>query len=305
MPKGNGACPYCPGHEAETPPEIAAYRTNGQPSNSSEWLVRVIPERVPLLQIEGNIRREGQGIFDRVSGRGASELVIEHPEHGAAWDLLPVEAVERVLWMYRERIADLYQDDQIRSILIRRRESTPAGPISHPVSRIVGAPIVFDDLRLELATARHHYAYKQRCLFCDMLRQERQEGTRVVEETPQFLVYAPYASRRPFEIWLVPKIHRHRFEATAPEELADLASTLQSLFRRLHAVQPGAPVEFMLHTSPNARMRLREDEWRSLHEDYHWHIELAPGMESHEDVGGFAVNPIPPEVAARRLREAR
>ncbi len=304
-PKDNGGCPFCPGHEAETPPEIAAYRTNGQYPNGSDWIVRVIPERAPLLQIEGNILREGQGIFDRVSGRGASELVIEHPEHGSAWDRLPTEAVERILWMYRERIADLYRDDQIRSILIRRRECIPQDPISHQVSRILGAPIVFDDLRRELATARLHYVYKQRCLYCDVLSQERQEGARVVQESPSFLVYTPYGSRRPFETWLVPLIHRHRFEATASEELADLARTLQVVFQRLHAVQPHVPVELTLHTAPNARMRLREDEWRSLHDDYHWHIELAPDAGAHEDVGGFAVNPVPPEEAAKRLREAR
>ena len=300
----NSPCPFCPGREAETPPEIAAYRTNGQPPNSSEWLVRVIPERGPLLQIEGDIHRVGLGVFDHVSGRGASELVIEHPEHGSTWDSLPTEAVERVLWMYRERIVDLYRDVQIRAVLIWRTERPPADPFCHPVSRILGAPIVFDDLRVELAAARRYFTYKQRCLFCDILHQERQEGVRVVQEMPGFLVYTPYSARRPFETWVVPTTHRHDFEASSAGELADLARCLQAVLRRLHAVQPGVPVEFTLHTAPNATMRLREDEWRSLPEDYHWHIELAPCGGPPENVGGFAVNRVPPEAAARRLREA-
>ena len=301
---GSSPCPYCPGRETETPPEIVAYRTNGQPPNSPEWLVRVIPDRAPLLQIEGAIQRIALGLFDHMSGRGASELVIEHPEHGSTWDALPAEAIERVLWMYRERIVDLYRDDQIRAVLIWRTEHPPTDRWCHPVSRILGAPIVFDDLRVELAAARRYFAYKQRCLFCDILCQERQEGSRVVQEAPGFLVYTPYSSRRPFETWVVPTTHRHGFEASAAGEMANLARCLQAVFRRLHAVYPGLPVEFTLHTAPNATMRLRDDDWRSLPEDYHWHIELAPSGGPPETVGGFAVNRVPPEVAAKRLREA-
>jgi UDPglucose--hexose-1-phosphate uridylyltransferase len=141
---GNGACPFCPGQEAHTPAEIAAYRTNSQPPNSSKWLVRVIPEHAPLLQIEGDNYREGLGMYDKVSGRGASEIVIEHPDHNASWDTLPVGDIERVLWMYRDRVADLYRDPQIRAVLVLRRTRAAAASIAHPFSRVIGAPIVFD-----------------------------------------------------------------------------------------------------------------------------------------------------------------
>ncbi len=304
LPNGDDSCPFCPGYEAQTPPEIAAYRTNGQPANSSEWLVRVVPERAPLLQIEGDILREGLGIFDKVSGRGASEIVIEHPDHGGTWDHMPVEALERVLNMYRDRVADLYRDVQIRAVLIWRKEHTATHQTRHPVSRIVGSPLIFDDLRQELSAARQHFAYKQRCLYCDILRQERRDGSRVVEETSHFLVYTPYGSRRPFETWVVPTTHCHRFELIAPAEMAALAKTLQGTFRRLHAVQPGVPLEWTLHTAPNEAMRLHDEEWRSLPEDYHWHIEIAPDGPAQESIGGFAVNPVPPEAAAKLLRDA-
>jgi len=297
-------CPFCPGHETETPPEITAYRSDGQPPNSSEWLVRVVPERAPLLQVEGDIQREGLGIFDKVSGRGASELVIETPDHGASWDGLPVEDIERVLWMYRERIVDLYRDPQIRAVLVLRQERTLAAHITHPFSRIIGVPIIFDDLRQELATARQYFAYKQRCLYCDISRQERRDGLRVVIETPHFLVYTPYASRRPFETWVVPAIHRHRFEGSSPQEMTDLARTLQECLRRLHAAQRSTPLELSLHTAPNEAMRLRNEEWRTLSQDYHWHIEIRPEGALGDTLGGFAVNPVAPEQAARQLREA-
>jgi UDPglucose--hexose-1-phosphate uridylyltransferase len=300
----NAPCPYCPGHEASTPNEIAAYRTNGQPPNSSDWLLRVIPERAPLFQIEGDIQREGLGMFDRVSGRGASEILIEHPHHQACWDTLPVADLERILWMYRQRVEDLYRDRQIRSVLIYRYDPRPDSAIQHPVSRILGAPIVFDDIREELKAARDHYVRKQRCLFCDMLQQEGRQGERLIERTPSFLAYAPYGSRRAYETWLVPLKHRHRFEDTSPTEMTDLARSLQITMRRLHAVQPGVPVALALHTAPNAAMRLRDDEWRSLADDYHWHIEMAPVSPTVQGIGGFQVNPVAPETAARALRSA-
>ncbi len=303
-PSNGTRCPFCPGHEAETPPEITAYRSDGQPPNSSEWLVRVIPERAPLLQIEGDIQREGLGIFDKVSGRGASEIVIETPDHGASWDALPVGDIERVLWMYRERIVDLYRDPQIRAVLVSRQEPTPAARITHPFSRIIGVPIIFDDLRQELAAARQYFAYKQRCLYCDISRQERRDGLRIVADTPHFLVYTPYASRRPFETWVVPTAHSHRFEDSSPPVMLDLAGVLQIIVRRLHAAQPGVPLELSIHTAPNRAMRLRDDEWRTLADDYHWHIEIIPVGTARETLGGFAVNPIPPELSARQLRDS-
>ncbi len=297
-------CPFCPGHEGETPPEITAYRSDGQPPNSSEWLVRVIPERAPLLQIEGDIQREGLGIFDKVSGRGASEIVIETPDHRASWDALPAGEIERILWMYRERMIDLYRDPQIRAVLVSRREPTPATRITHPFSRIIGTPIIFDDLRQELATARQYFAYKQRCLYCDISHQERRDGQRIVTETPHFLVYTPYASRRPFETWVVPTAHCPRFEDSSPSVMSDLAGVLQVIVRRLHAAQPGVPLELSIHTAPNRAMRLRDDEWRTLTDDYHWHVEMAPRSQAWEAVGGFSVNPTPPEAAAKLLRDA-
>lgn len=300
----NGPCRLCPGHEAQTPPEIVAYRTNGQAPNSSDWLVRVIPDIAPLLQIEGDVLREGVGIFDKVSARGASEMVIENPDHNASWDTLQGIDVERVLRMYRERVEDLYRDGRIRAVLIVRHEAAPGAHISHPFSRILGAPVLFDDLRRELATAAQYFAYKQRCLYCDILQQESREGVRMIEETSRFLVYTPYGSRRPFETWVVPRTHCHRFERISPPEMAALARCLQEMFRRLHAVQPGVPLELTLHTAPNEAGRLKDAEWGTLPERYHWHIEIAPGGPDRETVGGFAVNATPPEAAARQLRDA-
>jgi UDPglucose--hexose-1-phosphate uridylyltransferase len=299
---GDGPCPFCPGQESCTPLEIAAFRSNGQPPNSSEWLVRVVPERAPFFQVEGDIQREGLGIFDRVSSRGASEILIEHPNHQASWETMAVADIERILWMYRQRIEDLYRDRQIRSVLVYRCERSASSRVQHPFSRILGAPIVFDDLREELKAARDHYARKQRCLYCDILNQEIQEGARVIARTTAFVVYAPYGSRRRYETWIVPSTHGHRFELGSPSEMTDLGRLLQTMTRSLHAVKPNHPIEMAIHTAPNGAMRLRGDDWRSLSEDYHWHIELAPIPDFADRIGGFHVNTVAPETAARHLR---
>ena len=301
----NGGCPFCPGAESETPPEIAAYRNGGREGNGPGWLVRVIPERAPLFQVEGTTRREGAGMFDRVSGRGASEIIIEHPDHRTSWDVMPVRDLERVLWMYRDRIIDLYRDPQIRAILILRRERTPSDRVTHPFSRVVGTPIVFDDLRYELSSARQHFKYKNRCLFCDIVHQERQDGIRVIEESKHFLVYAPYASPRAYETSVAPLIHRHRFQDFSTDQAADLALILQRTYRRFHAIQPSLPLELTLHTAPNENMRLRDDDWKTLSDDFHWHIEIAPRTPAVQRVGGFAVNSVRPELVSRQLRDVR
>ncbi len=300
---GNGLCPFCPGHEEQTPKEIAAYRTNGQSPDSPEWLLRVIPERAPILQIEGNIYREGFGIFDMVSGRGASEILIEAPDHENRWEVRTTESVERILRMYRDRIEDLYRDPQIRAVLILRRERSDATQILHPFSRILGIPIIFEDLRRELVAARHHFALKQRCLYCDIIRQESREGSRIVFQSSRFLTFTPYGSGRPFETWVLPIAHSAHFESLSEADITDLARSLREVSRRLHGTVPGAPLELCLHTAPNPGMRLREDEWETLPEDYHWHIEIAPGGVHPETVGGFYVNSVAPEIAARTLRD--
>lgn len=302
---GTGVCPFCPGHEAQTPNEIAAYRTNGQPPNSPEWLVRVIPERAPILQVEGNIYREGFGIFDMVTGRGASEILIEGPDHEGRWEARTPESVERIVRMYRDRIEDLYRDPQIRAALILRRERSDTTRVLHPFSRILGVPIIFEDLRRELVAARHHFALKQRCLYCDILRQESREGSRVIFQSPGFLTFTPYGSGRPFETWVLPTAHSAHFGSLSEADIADLARSLREVFRRLHVAVPQAPLDLCLHTAPNPAMRLREEEWETLPGDYHWHIEIVPGSIHPETIGGFYVNSVPPELAARKLREVQ
>jgi UDPglucose--hexose-1-phosphate uridylyltransferase len=299
-----GACPFCPGNEHLTPPEIAAYRPPSGGSKGAGWEVRVFPEQDPYFVIEENLVREGIGMFDRISTRGASEIVVESPDHHLTLDSADEVQIERILWMYRDRVKDLKRDLKIRNVVITRRYGKPGSRIRHPYSRILAAPIVFDDLRQELTQAREYFGYKRRCVFCDTIREEVAAGDRMIQETAHFAAFVPYAARVSFEVRILPRRHASGFEDIAPEEVADLARMLKSLTGLLGKAIGELSYEITLHTSPNLAVKIVQGEWDTLDRDYHWHLELLVAPEGKTTVSGIAVTDMLPEEAARILREA-
>ncbi len=304
-PPRQGDCPYCPGAEHLTPPEIAAYRKNGSAPNGPGWSVRVVPEADAYFRIEWEMVREGVGMFDMLTPRGASELILESPRHDDAFATMDPEALEAVLWMYRDRLIDLKRDNQIRDILVSRRHKKPGVPTHHPYSRISAIPIVFDEMRRELREAREYHQYKRRCLYCDMLRQEINAEERVVRLTPAFAAIVPYAGRGPLETWILPRQHGCSYEETLTAESSrDLAQLLSDYFRALAGGFGDPGYEMVLHTAPNLRSRILQGDWATIRDDYHWHIEVVVQPERTNRVGGIFVNETPPETSAAQLRRA-
>ncbi|MBI4561655.1 MAG: galactose-1-phosphate uridylyltransferase [Candidatus Rokubacteria bacterium] len=297
-------CPFCPGNEALTPPEIAAYRKDGSAPNTLGWQVRVIPEANPFFRVEWELIREGAGVYDKITPRGASELIIESPSHEDSLASMGEEQVERVLRMYRDRIEDLKRDSQIRDILVTRRYKKPGSRIAHPYSRVIAIPIIFDEVRRELQESREYYRYKRRCVFCDILRQEVGAEARVVRLTPFFLVLVPYVARAPLETWILPRQHHCAFEAISAEATGDLAQILSGYFQALSRGFGDPSFEMALHTVPNLASKLLQEEWATVSEDYHWHLEVSVQPERLNRVGGIFVNDLPPEDAAEQLRQA-
>jgi UDPglucose--hexose-1-phosphate uridylyltransferase len=298
-----GDCPFCPGNEHLTPPEIAAYRPQSG-STANSWDVRVFPERDPYFVIEENLVREGIGMFDRISTRGASEILVDSPDHDMRLESADESQIERILWMYRDRVKDLKRDLKIRNVVITRRCGKPGARIQHPYSRILAAPIVFDDLPQELTQAREYYAYKHRCVFCDTIREEIVTGDRLIQETPHFAAFVPYAARVPFEVRILPRRHAAGFEDISPDEVADLARTLKTLAGLLGKAIGDPSYEITLHTSPNLAIKIVQGEWDTIERDYHWHLEVMVQPERATAVSGIAVTDMLPEEAARILREA-
>ncbi len=307
-PKGSPSevtseCRLCPGAESAGPREIAACRKDGGAPNDPDWQVRVVPEVDPYFRLEWELVRAGVGMYDRITPRGASELVVESPRHDDTLATMPEEQIEAVLWMYRDRLTDLKRDSQIRDILISRHHKKPEVPRHHPYSRVSGGPIVFDEKRRELAEAREYYQYKRRCLYCDMIRQEIAAEERVVALTKHFVVFAPYAARLPLETWILPRQHACAFEdSLSADTVPDLARVVAGFFRALAGTFGDPGYELSLHTAPNLMTRILQGEWATIRGDYHWHVEIVGQPERANRVGGIYVNEVPPEEVARQLR---
>ena len=305
-PAGDGSeCPYCPGAEAASGPEIAAYRKDGSAPNTPGWMVRVVAERDPYFRIEDELVREGVGMFDMITPRGASELIVESPRHDDTLATMDPEQLEDVLWMYRDRLLDLKRDSQIRDILVSRRHKKPGVSHHHPYSRVTAIPIVFDEKRRELREVREYYQYKRRCLYCDLLRQEVTARERVVRLTKSFACIVPYAARGPLETWILPRRHGWSYEdALTAETAPELAGLLSHYFGALARSFDDPGYELVLYTAPNVRSRILLGEWATIRDDYHWHIEVVVHPESANRVGGILINQMLPEESARGLREA-
>ena len=162
--KGIGICPFCYGNESKTPPEVLQYGRNGSGPNTPGWQVRVVPNKFPALGIEGDLDREGEGLFDRMNGVGAHEVIIETPDHRSTLATMTEKQIEDVLWAFRDRMLDLKNDKRFRYILIFKNHGEAAGAsLEHPHSQLIALPIVPKRVREEVDSSRHYY-YRQGAL---------------------------------------------------------------------------------------------------------------------------------------------
>ena len=296
-----GFCPFCPGNEAKTPPEILAFRHGQGERDKPGWSVRVVPNKFPALGIEGNLDRRADGMYDRMNGIGAHEVIIETPNHAQTFADMPEKSIEDVLWAFRDRIVDLKQDRRFKYILIFKNHGEPAGAtLEHPHSQLIALPIVPRRVLDELEGAGQYYQLKERCIFCDIVHEESsEEEARLVAENRGFVTVSPYAPRFPFETCILPKNHEASFENTASGDFTNLAQMIKLVIGKMDAVLERPAYNMVLHTAPLAAQE---------HADYyHWHIELIPKLTKvagFEWGTGFYINPTSPEEAARYLREA-
>lgn len=301
VPKSPSFCPFCPGHEDKTPPEVYTFRPGGGAPNSPGWKVRVVPNKFPALQIEGTLDRRGEGLYDKMNGVGAHEVVIECPEHDLCLHELPVDHIAQILAAYRERVLDLHRDRRFRYVLIFKNQGSGAGAtIEHGHTQMIATPIIPRLVQEELEGSRRYFELKERCVFCDIIQQETAEndGRRVVTMNERFVALEPFAPRFPFETWILPRRHDAAFQSVEdPGEFRDFAAILKDVLWRLDKALNRPPYNFVIHTSPVSDGDL---------EYYHWHLEIMPKLSrvaGFEIGSGFYINPTPPEDAAQYLRE--
>ncbi len=301
------ACPFCEGSEEKTPPEVFSIRENRSRPNSPGWKVRVVPNKFPALLIEDNANRHATGIFDVVSGAGSHEVIIETPNHHDGLADLDNERIKEVLVAFRERIKELFRDSRLRYVLIFKNHKSKAGAsLMHSHSQLIATPMVPPIVKQELFASREHYRAKERCLICDLIKQESEYEERIVFETENYIIWSPFAASFPFETWILPRNHLHDYSLLNDGELSELAYVLRLNLFSIKNLLKDPPYNFVIHTSPSRFERPGHPEhWDSIVYDYHWHIEIIPRLTTiagFEWGAGLFINPTSPEAAADYLR---
>ncbi len=290
--------PFAEGNESATPPEIIAYRNAGSAPNGPGWRVRVVPNKFPALQVEGTLDKRGDGIYDMMNGIGAHEVIIECPQGETNMSRLSVENIREVLWVYRDRLVDLKKDRRLVHALIFKNKGVLAGAsLEHSHSQLMATPIIPISIWDELTGALEFYNYRGRCIYDDMIQQELATGTRIVLDTPNFVVFCPFASRFPFETWILPKQHSSHYENIPRQSVEELGGVLKTVLRKLELALDDPPYNYVLHTAPFDMGELPH---------YLWHIEIFPRLTrvaGFEWGSGFYINPVMPEQAAMFLRD--
>jgi UDPglucose--hexose-1-phosphate uridylyltransferase len=300
------ACPFCEGNEANTPAEIYAIRQKHTAPNTVGWELRVIPSIAPFLRIEGQLNRHGNGIYDLMNGVGAHEIILETSQHVYNMADLAQEQIEKVITCYIQRIVDLERDKRFKYVLVFKNHGWNAGSGKdrHTRSQLIATPVNPKRVKEELVGARQYFDYHERCVFCDLITQEIESKDRVILDLDGFVAVAPFASRFPFETWILPKKHSCDFTSLNAEERLNLARILKKTLLKLKEGLNDPPYNYVIHTAPFRRKKT--GYWKSIDFDYHWHIEIMPRLTKvagFEWGTGFYICPLPPEDAAKFLRE--
>jgi UDPglucose--hexose-1-phosphate uridylyltransferase len=302
--RGTTFCPFCETNEASTPPEVFAVRKPGSRPNGPGWSVRVVPNSNPRLRIEGELGRRGEGLHDLMNGVGAHEIIAETPRHDRSLHELEPHEISDVIRAYVARIVDLERDPHMRYVLVFKNQGEGAGAhtISHSISQLMALAVTPRNVKTKLMIAREYFVQKERCIYCDVLQQELKQGKRTVAENAHFVAFAPFASRFPFELMLLPKAHNSAFSRMSREEIDALSHILRDVLRKLDQTLGAPPYNLSLQDRPF--LRPRAGYWNSIEDDFHWHLEILPQITritGFEWASGFFYNPVPPEVAAKCL----
>ena len=286
-------CPFCRGKESETPQEICVHPADAA---SSEWQIRVVPNKYPALSGQS---REGRDSQCADIATGLHEVIIESPNHVTSVTELGDEQLAALLRVYAERITAAEKQPGIRCAQLFKNHGPAAGAtLQHTRSQLIAMDRIPDALRRELSAVDDHFANSGSCIVCDLIDQEQSLGDRIVLENDDFLAFCPYASRLPYEMRLVPRIHRARFENTNPEHWQSLASLLRQVLQTLESLIPNVCYNYLIHSLPFDTDR---------NEHYHWHMEIIPRIATpagFEWGTGLFMNPMPPEQAASELRSS-
>jgi UDPglucose--hexose-1-phosphate uridylyltransferase len=300
LPDHDPACPFCRGNESMTPAEVMAVRPSGSRANGPGWTLRVVPNKYAALQPVGEqTRREEHDFFRKMDGVGRHEVIIESPLHNETIGTMSQKKVEQILLAYRERYLRISEEGSFQHVTIFRNNGEGAGTsLAHPHSQLIATPMVPTQMRQVLEEAIRYYDDRGSCVYCDMIQEEMAAKKRIVLKDEDFVVFEPFASRKPFETWIVPRRHNASFGNISTTEAKKCARVLQRVLGALHHHLGNPDYNMMVCTAP----------FKDANESYyHWHVEILPRLTTtagFELGSGIFINVTLPEQTARYLSNA-
>ncbi len=295
-------CPHC--RLKEKP--LLTMAKKGKAS-FKDWDVCVVPSRNPFLETDNNFHREKEGLYETIDGFGTHEVIIETRDHIANMADLDVEQISLVFKTYALRMKELEKNKEIQFVLAYKNYGWTAGGHTqgHCRSHLIATPV--NPLRVveKLKGAKEYFDREKKCIYCDLIKQELDEKTRIVAENEHFVALTPFAARFLFETWILPKEHCCDYAQGIKDHEKDLASIVKILLMKFKNGLNDPPYNFILQTSPFRQPHSDPHRWETLKQDFHWHIELMPRLTQvagFEKGTGFYICSVPPEYMAEYLR---
>lgn len=288
-------CPFCPGNESMTPLEVLAVRPQDSEPNTPGWRVRVFPNKYPAFGSE-NAFTTSAPEFPKRPAEGSHEVIVHTPDHAASLATMPLEDIEMVLRVYRHRYRANREDPLVRYIHIIVNHGPRSGAsLEHSHSQLFGVPLVPPLVQQELAGASWHHTRTEGCVFCRMIEEELDVGLRVIARNKSFVALCPYASRFPYEAWILPREHQESYHQIDDGQLEEFAALLKDVLGMYRANFEDPPYNYFIHSAPCDG---------TSYPYYHWHLEASPRLNA---LGAFEmgtsmlINVVAPERACQHL----
>jgi UDPglucose--hexose-1-phosphate uridylyltransferase len=296
LPKVEQTCVFCVSND-DLNKSIAAF------PNEKDWKVRVIPNKYKALDHKDpNPDDVTHGFYPTRPGVGDHELVITR-DHNVMTADLPDDLIDLTLRVYQERMNELSEHAHVAYVQIAVNHGRDAGAsLLHPHSQIIAMPFVPDLVHQMVSNSFTYYHENGSCVFCDTIIREFEHKERVVLDQKDFFVVAPYASRKPYELRIIPKTHRAKFSEISTTERHSLAIVLKYVLQTLVAKFGNPAYNYYINTMPVSDKPHTKYDQKS----YHWHLEVVPRMEvagALELAAGVYVNHVLPEKVAEIFRK--
>ncbi len=287
-------CPFCPGNEANTPPEILRVPSNGA------WQARVIPNKFAALSREAEPKREIHRSRRKIGGFGVHDVIVETPDHSQVIARMPDQEVANILRCYKARYDDLSLDSRIAHITIFKNHGADAGTsLEHPHSQLIASPVISYQVRQRVQEALRHYDDYGECMFCQMVEEEMQEKERIVMVTEHFVALELFASYTPFYTHVYPRRHMASFGDISVPEINDLARVLRMVLAKVYYGLNDPDFNFTIRSAPEEYVGVKY---------FHWYLSIIPRLTrvaGFELGSGMFINTVLPEAAAEFLRNVK